>query len=86
MSHQSDPPSLVEAVVFDQDFAFGPSRGIWVGTAGNLSVRMFSRHPTTGADIDITFPNVPVGWFSCQAKRVLSAGTGMAANQLFAGK
>lgn len=85
MSHQADPPSVACAVTFDTDFPVGPSRAIWVGTAGDLSVRMYL-NAAAGQATDITFPNVPVGWFSCQATRVLAAGTAMAAAQLKAGK
>ena len=46
------------------------SRAIWVGGAGDVTVRLVG-DPTTA----ITFTAVPVGWLEVRATRVDSTGT-----------
>lgn len=51
------------------DLPGGATRGLWIGTAGNLVVDMVS------GDTSVTFSNVPVGILPLQVKRVRATGT-----------
>ena len=46
-----------------------PCKTIWVGTGGNITVRL------KGSTVDLLFPNVPAGWFDVCARRVVQTGT-----------
>lgn len=77
MSNVSDPAAFASAIVpADGTNLSSPTRGIYVGVTGNLTVRMFRGQNT------ITFLNVPVGILPIQVDRVLATGT--TATQLIA--
>jgi hypothetical protein len=62
----------------DTPFISQPLRGIWVGTTGNIVVDML------GSGTNITFQNVPVGYFSGHFTKVYSTGNGTTASNLVA--
>lgn len=68
MSNVSDPFLYAEDVTLDVNFS-APSRGIYVGVAGDLSLVVYGKGNT------VVFPNVPVGIFPAQATKVNAAGT-----------
>lgn len=69
MSNVGDPFKFAEVVVADTDFS-APCRGIWVGTTGNVSVRMY------GDGAVRIFQSVPAGTvLPVQATRVNASGT-----------
>lgn len=70
MSHVGDPALYGGAIVPSDVTVFAsPTRSIYVGVTGNITVRMY------GGKNNITFANVPVGILPVQADMVLSAGT-----------
>lgn len=77
MSYTSDPIKFAEAITPSDSTILLPTRAIWVGTAGNITVTMLGN----GAVVD--FPNVPVGWFPVQVTKVMAATT---ASNLRAGR
>lgn len=58
------------AVVLDADMP--TTRGLYVGTSGNLTVLMAN---DVGGTFQVTFANVPSGVFPVQVTRVVSATT-----------
>lgn len=62
------------AVTLDQDIP--TTRGLYIGTSGNLTVLMANDY---GGSFQVTFNNVPVGVFPVQVTRVVS-GTTTASN------
>ena len=71
--------SIAQAVAVVFDTPIPCTRGVYVGTTGNLSCVMTRNQAT------IVFPNVPVGWFQVQVTQINSASTTIVAGQLFAG-
>ncbi len=70
MSHVSDPAGYAEAVTPDDSTVFStPTRCLHIGTAGNLTVRMWRGQNT------VLFPSVPVGVFPVEVDKVFAAGT-----------
>jgi hypothetical protein len=69
MSFVSDPVKY-GAVIIPSDVTdlTSPTRGIWVGTTGNISVKLANSEA-------LIFQNVPVGILPVQALRINSAGT-----------
>jgi hypothetical protein len=68
MSHIGDPAVHALAIAAsDTTDLTAPTRSIYVGTTGNMTVKMY------GGEI-VTFSNVPVGIFPIQVLRVNSTG------------
>lgn len=65
------PGSASEAITphDTNELTEGPSRAIYVGVTGNLTVRLLND------DDDTLFSNVPVGIFPIRASHVRSTGT-----------
>ena len=66
----SAPIAFAAAVTPNDATPVGPTRAIYVGTTGNLTVRMYGDSNSV-----VTFNNVPVGWHSIQCDRVMAATT-----------
>jgi hypothetical protein len=69
MSHVSDPARVGLAVTPSDVTILNPTRALYIGTTGNLTVRMY------GSQNNVTFTTVPVGIFPIQVDRVLATGT-----------
>jgi hypothetical protein len=69
MSNVGDPAKYAAAIVPADAVRITPTRSIYVGVTGNVTVRM------AGDGALVTFPNVPVGVLPVQAIEVLSTGT-----------
>lgn len=69
MSNTSDPALYALAITPDDVAVIAPTRGIYVGVAGNLTVRMYGQKNT------VVFSNVPVGVFPIQVDQVFLATT-----------
>jgi hypothetical protein len=67
MSYVSDPPKYAVAVTPSDVTILTPTRGLWIGGTGDLTVRMY------GSQNLITFQNVPVGYFAVQCDQVRAA-------------
>jgi hypothetical protein len=68
MSHIGDPAVHAAAIAAsDVTDMTTPTRSIYVGTAGNMTVKMY------GGEV-VTFTAVPVGIFPIQVLRVNSTG------------
>ena len=68
MSNVSDPARYGAVVTPSNSVNLvAPTRGLHIGTTGNLSVEM--------ANGTVDFPNVPVGIFPIQVTRVNATGT-----------
>lgn len=68
MSHIGDPAVHAAAITpSDATDLTAPTRSIYVGTTGNMTVKMY------GGEI-VTFSNVPVGIFPIQCLRVNATG------------
>jgi hypothetical protein len=70
----SNEPAKYAAAITPSDTALlaNPTRGIYVGTTGDLRVKM--RGTNAGGGI-VTFYNIPVGLYSLAVIQVLSTGT-----------
>lgn len=69
ITDKNDPiDSAVEIVPNDTTELEYITRVIWVGTAGDLSCLMFD-------NLEVTFPNLQVGWHPIRVRRVNSTGT-----------
>ena len=69
MSHVSDPIRFAVAVTPSDATVLTPFRCLYVGTAGDVAVRM------AGGQTNVTFPNLAVGWHPIQGDMVLNTGT-----------
>jgi hypothetical protein len=69
MSNVSDPARYGLAVTPSDVTVLNPTRALYIGTTGNLTVRMY------GGQNNVTFTTVPVGIFPIQVDRVLATGT-----------
>jgi hypothetical protein len=69
MSYVSDPGKFAVAVVPSDATVLDPTRALWIGGTGNLSVVM------AGDGATVVFSNVPVGIFPIQVTKVLAATT-----------
>jgi len=69
MSYVSDPGKFAVAVVPSDATVLDPTRALWIGGTGNLSVVM------VGDGATVLFSNVPVGIFPIQVTKVLATGT-----------
>lgn len=70
MSFNSDPAVFAENVTpHDTNLLPSPSRGLYIGVAGDVSVRMYKSQNT------VIFSNVPVGILPIQVDRVHFTGT-----------
>lgn len=67
MSNVSDPARFAVAVVPSDVTVLSPTRGLWIGTAGSVEVRMFEKQNI------VTFANVPVGMLPIQVDQVRAA-------------
>lgn len=68
MAYTGDPASWAVAVAASDTVDLpSPTRSIYVGISGNLTVIMIGGHT-------VTFNSVPVGILPIQVKRVLSTG------------
>ena len=68
MSNVSDPARYGAAVTPSNSVNLpAPTRGLHIGTAGNISIEM--------SNGTVVFPNVQVGIFPVQCTRVNSTGT-----------
>lgn len=67
MSHVSDPSKYAVAVTPSDSTNLTPTRGLYIGTSGNLSVTMNGQI--------VAFANVPVGILPIEVTRVRSTGT-----------
>lgn len=66
----TSPAHGAVAVTPSDATTFPVTRGLYVGTAGNITVRM-----ADGQDV-LQFTNVPVGIIALQVDKVYSTGTG----------
>lgn len=65
------------SVNLDTDTAYAePLIAVWVGVAGDLKVDLADE------GMGITFPNVPVGWFTAQITKIYSTANGTTASSL----
>jgi hypothetical protein len=69
MSYVSDPGKFAAAVVPSDATVLAPTRALWIGSIGNLTVTM------AGDGATVTFLNLPVGIFPIQVTKVLAATT-----------
>jgi hypothetical protein len=69
MSHESDPGKFAAVVVASDVTVLGPTRELWIGVAGNLTLKM------AGDGAIVQFLNVPVGLFRIQCTQVRAATT-----------
>ena len=70
MSYVGDPAGYAAAVTPDDGTTFSePTRALYVGGAGNLTVRMYPGGQT------VTFNAAPVGVLPVRVDRVLATGT-----------
>jgi hypothetical protein len=69
MSYVSDPGKFAVAVVPSDVTVLTPTRKLWIGAIGNLTVRMY------GDGQVVTFSNLPVGWADLQVTQVMAATT-----------
>ena len=69
MSYVSDPIKFAVVVTPSDSDTIGPFRCLYVGTSGDVAVRMY------GGQNSVTFPNLAVGWHPIQGDQVLSTGT-----------
>lgn len=68
----------------DNDLPNGPTRGLYVGGAGNLVVVMAADQTSSGAGTAVTFTAVPAGTvLPLRARRVLATGTATAIVALY---
>ena len=70
MSHSSDPAKFAVAVTPSDVTVLSPTRGLYIGTAGDLTV------VTVGNGATVQFPDVPAGAIlPIQVTQVLAATT-----------
>lgn len=69
MSSVSDPAKNAAAVVPSDATVFTPTRGLYIGVAGNVVVTMY------GSANVVTFANAPVGILPVQVTKVMVATT-----------
>jgi len=69
MSYTSDPGKFAAAVTPSDVTVLTPTRALWIGGAGNITVKML------GDGATVLFSNLPVGIFPIQVIQVLSTGT-----------
>lgn len=69
MSNVSDPARYAIAVTASDATVLAPTRGLYIGTAGNLTVRMFARQNI------VNLVGVPVGILPIQVDQVRAATT-----------
>jgi hypothetical protein len=69
MSHVSDPSLHAVAVTPSDVTVLTPTRGLYIGTTGNVTVRMY------GSQNNVTFTTVPVGFMPLQVDQVRATGT-----------
>lgn len=69
MSYVSDPGKFAVAVTASDVTVLTPTRALWIGVTGNLTVKM------AGDGSLVTFSNVPVGIFPIQVTQVRAATT-----------
>lgn len=55
-------------VVPNDNVTFAPTRGIFIGIAGDIHVQLFDNS-------DVIFPNVPIGTYQFSIVKVFSTGT-----------
>lgn len=78
MSNVGDPAGYAAPVVPSDATVFAsPTRSLYIGVAGNVTVRMYEDGRPTGRP-DVTFPNVPVGVLPVRCDKVLATGTAAA--------
>lgn len=67
--HGSGSASNAAAITPNDSATINQTRGLWVGTAGDLTVDM--------AEIgtNITFPNLTVGWHPLKVSKIYATGT-----------
>jgi hypothetical protein len=68
MSNVSDPAKFGGAVTPSDSTVLTPTRALYVGTAGNVSVLMMN-------GVTVTFSNVQAGILPIQVTQVLATGT-----------
>jgi hypothetical protein len=69
MSNISDPALHAAAVTPNDSTVLTPTRSLYVGGTGNLTVRMY------GSQNTVLFAAVPVGILPIQVDKVMSTGT-----------
>ena len=69
MSHESDPGKFAAVVTASDVTVLSPTRELWIGVTGNLTLRM------AGDGATVQFLNVPVGRFPIQCTQVRAATT-----------
>ena len=67
MSYVSDPGKFAAAVTKSDVTVLTPTRALYIGVAGNVTVRMY------GDGAIVEFPNVPIGIFPVQCTQVRAA-------------
>ena len=68
MSHDSDPAVFAATVTPSDSTVLTPTRGLYVGTSGNIAVQM-----SDGSNV--TFVSVPQGILPVRVVKVLATGT-----------
>lgn len=68
MSHIGDPAVHAAAVVPSDTTILTPTRSLFIGVAGNITVRMFGGET-------VLLSNVPVGIIPLQVDKVFASGT-----------
>lgn len=51
------------------------AKSLYIGSAGNVAVVHAGDNSASGAGTAVTYPNVPVGWFPVQVRRVMATNT-----------
>ncbi len=69
MSNVSDPARFASAVIPSDSTVLSPTRGLYIGTTGDISVVMAEKQNT------VVFTTVPVGVLPVQVTKVLAATT-----------
>ena len=69
MSYVSDPGKFAAVVVASDVTVLAPTRYLWVGVAGHLTLKM------AGDGAIVQFLNVPIGMFPVQCTQVRAATT-----------
>ncbi len=69
MNYGTESGSFAAAITPSDVTVLTPTQKIWVGVAGNITVRMYKQQNL------VTFSNVPVGWLEVQVDQVRSTST-----------